>query len=121
MATLSYFTMALCAALVAVGAVQVQGESDRQLYRRTLLQGAKAFSASRPSRWSDDGTITYDGIEVDTTVGWIEQATGHFVAPDAGVYRFTFTGQMVCPAGSNCNGEILLKTNDKIKKHFYQF
>ena len=94
----------------------VRAYNDREAKsQRTQSQGGvKAFSVYRTSDWNDDGTITYDGVDVDTTGGFIEQATGHFVAPDSGVYRFTFTGQIYCPAGSNCNGKIMLRTDDKI-------
>ena len=95
--------------------VRMIGNDREPKSQRTQPQGGvKAFSVYRTSDWNDDGTITYDGVDVDTTGGFIEQATGHFVAPDTGVYRFTFTGQIYCPAGSNCNGKIMLRTDDKI-------
>ena len=82
--------------------------------------GAKVFSVYRTSDWNDDGTVTYDGVNVDTTGGFIEQATGHFVVPDTGVYRFTFNGLIICPAQSNCHGKIMLRTDDKIIAASYE-
>ena len=77
----------------------------------------KAFSVYRTSVLARDGTVTYDGVDLDTTVGCIDPSSGEFVAPDKGVYRFTFTGNYYCPRRTGiwwCNSEISLMAGDKI-------
>ena len=79
----------------------------------------KAFSVYRTNDWASDGTVTYDGVDLDTTVGCIDLSSGEFVAPNKGLYRFTFTGNVNCPSmirwlGARCNGEISLMAGDKI-------
>ena len=75
MTAVSHLTMGVLYALhVVVAAVQAQGYVSHG--RTPSPYGVKAFSVYRTSRWKDDSTVTYDGIEVDTTVGWIEMATG---------------------------------------------
>ena len=73
----------------------------------------KAFSVYRTNDWASDGTITYDDVDLDTTVGWMDHSTGIFVAPEKGVYRFTFTGNVYCPPPGDCNGEVSLKVDDE--------
>ena len=102
MKTSIHFTVAL----VTIIAVQVQAGYIRN------MRGVKAFSVYRTNDWNNDGTVKYEGVDVDTTVGWIDHTTGQFGAPDTGVYRFTFTAQIFCPARSDCNGDIMLKTTD---------
>ena len=96
-------------ALTAVVIAQVQ-EAGSEYIRG----GPKAFSVYRKHDWKSDGTIKYDGIAVDTTVGWIDHSTGEFVAPEKGVYRFTFTGNVFCPPPGECNGEISLMADNEI-------
>jgi len=93
-------------ALLAVVAAQVQA--------RSLRGGPKAFSVYRTSDLSSDGTISYDGVDVDTTVGWIDASSGEFVTPDDGVYRFTFTANVLCPPKTDCTGEVSIVANDEV-------
>ena len=102
MRTTSHLTIALVAAIAA----QVQAGS--------LRGGPKAFSVSRNSDVSSDGTITYNSVDVDTTVGWIDASSGEFVTPDNGVYRFTFTANVLCPPKTDCTGEVSIVANDQV-------
>ena len=102
MKTSSYLTIAF----VTVIASQVQAGS--------LRGGPKAFSVSRNSDMSSDGTITYNNVDVDSTVGWIDASNGEFVCPDEGVYRFTFTANVLCPPKTDCTGEVSIVAGDKV-------
>ena len=101
MKTSSYLTIAF----VTVIASQVQAGS--------LRGGPKAFSVSRNSDMSSDGTITYNSVDVDSTVGWIDASNGEFVCPDEGVYRFTFTASVLCPPGQ-CTGDVTIVANEEV-------
>jgi len=92
--------------LMAVIASQVQAAS--------LRGRPKAFSVSRNSDMSSDGTITYNSVDVDSTVGWIDASNGEFVCPDEGVYRFTFTANVLCPPKTDCTGEVSIVAGDKV-------
>ena len=102
MKTSSYLTIAF----VTVIASQVQAGS--------LRGGPKAFSVSRNSDVSSDGTITYNSVDVDSTVGWIDASNGEFVTPDDGVYRFTFTANVLCPSKTDCTGEVSIVAGDQV-------
>ena len=102
MKTSSQITIVLMAAV----ATQVQAAS--------LKGRPKAFSISRNSDVSSDGTITYNSVDVDTTVGWIDASSGEFVTPDEGVYRFTFTANVLCPPKTDCTGEVSIVANDQV-------
>merc|ERR1719323_2306691 len=85
-----------------------------QVQAASLKGRPKAFSISRNSDVSSDGTITYNSVDVDTTVGWIDASSGEFVTPDKGVYRFTFTANVLCPAKTDCTGEVSIVADDNV-------
>ena len=93
-------------ALIAAVAAQVQAGS--------LRGGPKAYSVSRNNDMSSDGTITYNSVDVDTTVGWVDASSGEFVTPDDGVYMFTFYANVLCPPKTDCTGEVSIVANDQV-------
>ena len=114
MKTYSHLTIAL----MAIVAAQVQAGRG----------GTKAFSVSQssnlgPADWDPESetsgdseqTITYNSlVDVDTTVGWIDASNGEFVTPDDGVYRFTFTANVLCPSKTDCTGEVSIVAGDQV-------
>ena len=69
MTALSYFTTALATALVVIAAVHVEGHRRGE---------SKVFSVYKTSDLLQFGTISYDGVEVDTTRGWIDSSVQGF-------------------------------------------
>ena len=114
MKTYSHLTIAILAAVT----VQVQSRPRG---------GPRAFSVSQsinlgPDKWVPESetsgdsreTITYNSIDMDTTEGWIDKSKGEFVAPNKGVYRFTFTASVFCPPKTECIGEVSIEADGEV-------
>merc|ERR1712117_650583 len=72
------------------------------------------FDVYRSSNWYTNlAIITYEGTETSSVGSAINLSSGKFTAPEKGVYRFTFNGNVVNPSGKSGAAVVFLKKDGR--------